>query len=369
MKLRKATLIEWLKCESYEEHRGWNKGRRTHTDLEEERVVKFKEDRIKEKKYFLGAPYIQMDYTKKYPTEPLPSLWFINDVVTKHKLQTHEPKKRGKGQNIVSRLKFSIRSIMNLGRIQQASDFIGKKYIAGHKEPVSIFSTSYYQWLSMYQVWRVSSEKAENAIACLHDLWKRFPVPNVMRMDNGMTFRGTGSGEAHIGRCVVFLLNSNVTPLFSSPYKSYTNPHIEGHNRTFTEKLWSTEHFTSEKQIDEACIRFNSESEEFYRWNFKDRLSDSTLLFLKQTDEHEETEILHSTKGKKICFIRFVERWKEKKEECGVVILNRFIVVPDPYVNQYVFVTLNLQTATIVVTTEYEGRTTQILKQHFPYTL
>lgn len=367
--LRKATVIGWLKNKVYVEGRGWNKGRRTHTDLEEERIVKFKEDRIREKKYFLGAPYVQMDYAKKFPTDPLPSLWFVNDVVAKHNLQTHEPKKRGKGQSIISRLKFPIRSIVTLGRIQQASDFIGKKYFAGRKEPVSIFSTSYYQWLSLYQVWRVSCEKAENAISCLHELWKRFPVPNVMRMDNGMTFRGTGSSEAHIGKCVIFLLNRNVTPLFSSPYKSYTNPHIEGHNRTFTEKLWSTEHFTSEKQIDDACVRFNGESEEFYRWNFKDRLSDATLQCLKQTDEHQENELLRSTKGKKICFIRFVERWKEKKEECGVVILNRFIIIPDPYLNQYVFVTLNLQTATVIVTTEHDGHMTQILKQHFPYTL
>lgn len=332
-------------------------------------MVSLKRGRIDGKKYFLGAPYIRMDYAKKFPNDPLPSLWFMNDVTRRHNLQTHEPKKRKKGQNIVSRLKFPIRSIVSLGRIHQASDFIGKKYIAGQMEPISIFSTSYYQWLEVYQVWRVSSEKAEYAIDCLAELWKRFPIPNVMRMDNGMTFRGTGRGEAHVGRCVVFLLNRGVTPLFSSPYQSYTNPHIEGHNRTFTEKLWSAERFTSDGQIDEACVRFNAESEEFCRWNFKERLSDRKLRFLPETPEQGEREILHSAKGKKICFIRFVERWKEKDDECGVVILNRFILVPDPYLNQYVFVTLDLETTFIHITSEHDGKTTQILKQRFPYTL
>lgn len=310
-----------------------------------------------------------MDYAKKFPDDPLPSPWFVNDVVRRHGLQTHEPKKRSKGQNIVSRLKFPIRSIVSLGRIQQASDFIGKKYVAGRKEPVSIFSTSYYQWLGLYQVWRVSSEKAENAILCLSGLWKRFPIPNVMRMDNGMTFRGTGRAEAHIGRCVVFLLNRGVVPLFSSPYQSYTNPHIEGHNRTFTEKLWSAERFTSDEQIDEACVRFNAESEEFCRWNFKERLGGRTLQFLPEASEPSGQEALRSAKGKKICFIRFVERWKEKGDECGVVILNRFVCIPDPYLNQYVFVTLDLETASIRATSEHDGRTTQILKRRFPYTL
>lgn len=310
-----------------------------------------------------------MDYEKKFPEDQLPSVWFVNDVVRRHGLQTHEPKKRSKGQNIVSRLKFPIRSIVNLGKIQQASDFIGKKYIAGRKEPISVFSTSYYQWLQLYQVWRVPSEKAENAILCLSQLWKRFPIPNVMRMDNGMTFRGTGRAEARIGRCVVFLLNRGITPLFSSPYQSYTNPHIEGHNRTFTEKLWSTQRFTSDEQIDDACIRFNAESEEFCRWNFKERLDDLTLHFLPEITEPDEPEILRSAKGKKICFIRFVERWKEQTNACGVVILNRFVLVPDPYVNQYVFVTVDLETASIRITSEHDGRTTQILKQRFPYTL
>ena len=249
---------------------------------EEKRIVLLKHERIESKKYFHGASYVRMDYAKKFPKDPLPSLWFVNDVVRQNGLQTHEPKKRTKRQNIVSRLKFPIRSIVSLGRIQQASDFIGKKYIQGRTEPVSLFSTSYYQWLQLYQVWRVSSEKVENVTACLSELWKRFPIPNVMRMDNGMTFRGTGHSEAHIGRCVVFLLNRKVIPLFSSPYQSYTNPHIEGHNRTFTEKLWSTQHFTSDEQIEKECSRFNAESEEFCRWNFKDRLSSNSFHCLSE---------------------------------------------------------------------------------------
>lgn len=367
--LRKATIINWLTHESYEEGRGWKQGRRVYTSEEEKRVTSLKRERIEKKNYFLGSPYIRMDYAKNFPDDPLPSIWFVDDVVRRNGLQTHEPRKRSKGQNIVSRLKFPIRSIVHLGRIQQSSDFVGKKYITGRTGPVSIFSTSYYQWLKVYQVWRVSSEKVENAILCLTGFWKRFPIPHVMRMDNGMTFRGAGQVEAHLGQCVVFLLNRGVTPLFSSPYKSYTNPHIEGHNRTFTEKLWSAEHFTSEEQIDEACDRFNTESEEFYQWNFKDRLNNKTLRFLSETTESHEREILRSAKGKKICFIRFVERWKEKSEECGVVILNRFVCVPDSCLNQFVFVTLDLEAATICVISEHDGHTTQILKQRFPYTL
>lgn len=309
-----------------------------------------------------------MDYAKKFVHDPLPSLWFFDKTVRDAGLQTHEPKKRTKGQNIVERLRFPIRSILGLGRIQQAVDFIGKKYITGRSEPISVFSTSYYQWLQLYQIWRVLAETAESAIRCLTTLWTDTPIPDALRMDNGMTFRGTGAGEAHLGRFLKFLLNVGITPLFSSPYQSYTNPHVEGHNRTFTEKLWSTHHFTSETTIDQECDRFNVESREYYAYAFKERLGQRSLRYLDPQREIN-ADILRSTKGKKICFIRFVQRWNEQGRTSGIVILNRFIPLPESYVNQYVFARLNLETATVHVDEEHDGVATEILRQPFPYTL
>ena len=353
----------------YEEGRGWKAGAyRTHTPEESERIAALKRARIKRHAYFLGSPYIRMDYAKQFPKEPLPSLWFFDKAVRNAELQTHEPRKRTKGLDIVKRLRFPIKSIVTLGRIQQAADFIGKKYIAGQSEPVNIFSTSYYQWLELYQIWRVFAETAECAIERLTGLWTKAPVADVMRIDNGMSFRGTGSAEAHVGRFLKFLLNIGVTPLFSSPYKSYTNPHIEGHNRTFTEKLWSAHHFTAREQIDEECAKFNAESREYYEFTFKERLAQRSLRYLNP-HAPVNADTLRSTKGKKICFIRFVERWKEEQRESGIVVLNRFITVPEPYTNQYVFAKLNLETATLHVYSEREGISAEILRQPFPYTL
>lgn len=308
-----------------------------------------------------------MDYAKMYPGSQVPSTWFVDDVVRRNHLQTHEPKKRTKGQNIVSRLLFPIQSIIKLGRIQQASDFIGKKFIAGRTEPISVFSTSYYQWFERYYIRRVEAEKAEHAIASLVTFWQTHPIADVMRVDNGMTFRGTGAAVGLVGRFVIFLLNRNVIPLFSSPYQSYTNPHIEGHNRTFTEKLWTKHHFTSLDEIDRECDRFNAESREFFEYKFKERLLSSHLRYLTDSSVPEH-ETLRSVAGKKIHFIRFVERWKETDARSGVIVLNRFISVPETYLNQYVFVVLNLETAMLHLYSEHHGISTEIFRQSFPYT-
>ena len=194
------------------------------------------------------------------------------------------------------------------------------------------------------------------------------PISDVTRIDNGMMFRGGGRAEAHLGKFLKFLLNAGSIPLFSSAYQSYTNPHIEGHNRTFTEKLWTKHHFTSLTDIDIECARFNAESREYYEFTFKERLAQRSLRYL---NPHApiNADILRSTKGKKICFIRFVERWKEEERENGIVVLNRFISIPEPYANQYVFAKLNLETSTLHVDEEHDGVATEIISQPFPYTL
>lgn len=252
--------------------------------------------------------------------------------------------------------------------MQQSCDFVGKKYISGRTEPVSIFATAFYQWFKLYRIWRVYGETAEAAIMQLTDFYQTFPLPHVMRMDNGMTFRGTGREAARIGRFLKFLLNLNITPLFSAPYQSYTNPHIEGHNRTFDDKLWQKNFFTSVSEIDRECQKFNAESQEFFEWKFKERLSGKGI---RRTNDKSilDSESLRSTKGKKICFVRFVERWKETDDTSGIAVLDRFVEVPDPYLNQYVFVTLNLETSKLLIISEHQGIISEIINQPFGYTV
>lgn len=155
--------------------------------------------------------------------------------------------------------------------------------------------------------------------------------------------------------------------MFSSPYESYTNPHIEGNNSVFTQKLWMRHTFTNELEIDLECERFNGESQRFYEWKFKERLSKKGFRYLLPIQE-VSTDTLRSTRGKKITFIRRVQRWAEEHNSCGIVLLNRFISLPEPYYNQYVFTVINLETAAVYVYSEHDGISTEILRQPFPYT-
>lgn len=367
MGVHRATLRAWLGTADYHDRRGWDKGvLRKYTPRVRERVIALKQARIDQQKYFLGSAYVQMDYVKGFPQEPAPSLWFIDESVRQAGLQTHAPRKRTQGQNIIQRHRFPIKMIVGLGRIQQACDFIGKKYLLGSRDPISVFSTSYYQWLEIYQIWRVLSETVEEAVGCLGRFWVAHPIPQVMRIDNAMTFRGGGRKPAVISRFLKFLLNCHITPLFAAPYRSYTNPHIEGHNRTFTEKLWARHTFTTREAIDQECARFNAESEEFFRFKFEERLKAKGLRY-QRSSAAANLQTLTTTRGKRIGFIRFVEIWKERNAEIGIVVLERFIDLPAPYLNQYVFATLDLAAARLTVCSEVEGQVSMIRTVRFPY--
>lgn len=64
----RPTLIAWFQHEHYQDRRGWVKGElRKYRQVVRDRVIALKRRRIEQEKYFLGAPYVQMDYAKRYP--------------------------------------------------------------------------------------------------------------------------------------------------------------------------------------------------------------------------------------------------------------------------------------------------------------
>lgn len=80
---------------------------------------------------------------------------------------------------------------MRLGRIQQFCDVIGKKYLLGSRDPIAVFSTRYRQEFEMHQIWRVLSATVNEAVDRLGRFWVAHPIPQVMGIDNAMTFRGS----------------------------------------------------------------------------------------------------------------------------------------------------------------------------------
>lgn len=327
-----------------------------------ERICTLKQKRIDEKKYFLGSEYVQMDYAKRYPTNSLPSIWFIDETVRKNRLQTRKPKK-GKQIGGSKYLLFPTESIKRLGYVHQSADFVGRKYIAGRTEPINFFSSTYYAPFKLFQIKRICAEKAVYALEVLKAQWQALPIPDVFRIDNGLQFRGTASGKRSVGLFLRFLLNLSITPLFGSPSTPWTNPHIEGHNRVFNEKVWSKNYFASLAQIDSECERFNQESKDYFKFRYAKFVASRNFRYLKE-GQTPQADKLASTRGRKIYFIRFVES-HEFRMPAHIVILNEVITVPEQYTHQFVFVEWDIEKELLSIYSEYEKNATLIQQIKF----
>lgn len=326
-----------------------------------DRICTLKRQRIEQNKYFVGSEYVQMDYEKKYPDHQLPSLWFIQHTIRQAGLQTRKPKRHRKGGS--QYLLYPVQSIRNLGSVQQSADFIGKKYITGHSKPINIFSTCYYAPFKLYQIAPVQAEKAIYAIENLTHLWRTYPLPHVLRIDNGLQFKGSGSGKRSLGMFLKFLLNLNVIPLFGSPSKPWTNPHIEGHNRVFNEKVWGRNFFTHTDQVATECNRFKSESLEYFHYKYAQLVFNSNYLYVER-DQQIETDKLLSVKGKRIYFVRFVDS-SEKGTTAFMNILNENISLPEQYNHQFVFVEWDVEREKLFIYSEFKKAVTLIMERTF----
>ncbi|MFA4872689.1 MAG: hypothetical protein WC659_02010 [Patescibacteria group bacterium] len=235
--------------------------------------------------------------------------------------------------------------------------------MAGSSDPVNIFSTSYYAPFKLYQIKRTLAEKAVYAIEHWKEQWRIYPIPDVQRLDNGLQFRGTASGKRAIGIVLRFLLNLGVTPLFGSPSKPWTNPHVEGHNRVFNEKVWGQNWFTSLEQIDHECERFNSESLEYFHYKYAPLIVNGQFNYL---EHHEDvpTDRLVSRKDQKVYFTRFVESL-ERHGVAHTVIMNEYVPLPEKFTHQFVFVEWNLEKEQLSFYSEYHKVITLIKQIRF----
>lgn len=357
-------MIEWLTEEQYEDGRGWLKGKaRKYMDKTiAERICTLKHKRIDEHRYFLGSEHVRMDYANAYPADALPSTWYIDEAVRRAGLQTRTPKAKKRGG--AKYLLYPVESIRTLGRIHQSADFIGKKYITGESRPISIFSSSYYAPFKLYRIARTEAEKTGCAVAALTEQWRQYPIPDVFRMDNGLQFRGTSFGKRTVGLFLRFLLNLRITPLFGSPSKPWTNPHVEGHNRVFNEKVWNRHFFENAQQIDAACDAFNAESAAYFNWRYA-WMMDTQLFRRLKRSESVNTDTLVTTKNRKVYFIRFVESL-EQDNSAFIVILNETIRLPIAYAHQFVFAEWDLEQGRLNIFSEYEKRVSFVRWVKFP---
>lgn len=149
---------------------------------------------------------------------------------------------------------------MGLGEIIQEADFTGKKTLKGYNNPLHFWARVYLKPFKLPRVTRVLSPSGQQAANALISDWQKYPVPDVLKLDNDTAFYPAGRyADRWLSRFICWLLNLGIGPVFSAFSKPWNNGSVEGINSVFVKKIWIQRHHDTLAELDDSIEQFNRE--------------------------------------------------------------------------------------------------------------
>lgn len=291
--------------------------------------------------YYTGDLAIQQKYEELYPTDPLPGVDYINDILQDAgKTKPHHKKRRGTARYLA----YPVLAVIRLGTRVADVDFIGHKFIRGVSEPLHFLSIGYRNPARLRCIQRTNSETTDEAIAKTNVIFDTLGWPDVVKTDVGSPF--AGRGMRFIPRYAANLLKRSVTPVYGNPRSPWNQGTGEGSNSVFGRNFWEKHDFTSVEMVDERIAAFNASSKKYAQW----------------------TQWVRETKDisfiPRICFIRKVGEDTRRKN--GVIpVAGELISLPKEYIGYFVFSEWHLKERKLKIFFEREGEIQQIEEKEF----
>lgn len=201
--LRKGFVVNWTHSEKQvldADDRGWPKGQgRVWDEATRQRIRKLHQTLEKDPhEFYSGATAIQRRYGERYASHPVPPLRTIGRMLKALGL-SKSPKKRVKGASrYLCYPEYPV--YQTLGKRVLEADFIGKKYREGRSEPLNFVGLSFKQAPKIRYFYCVNAQTTEAMLSACQDFFKRFEIPDVMKVDNAQATLGPRSGQRCLSR-------------------------------------------------------------------------------------------------------------------------------------------------------------------------
>jgi predicted transcriptional regulator len=368
-------VAKWLKMTDEEvskDNRGWPEGKlRTHTQVEKAHVLKIKRNLKKEKSYFYGADIIGANYKKENKKNI--SKWFIKETIKKAGLTDQRKKKQKGGSRYMN---YPEKTLSKLGKIVVGIDFMGPKYLKDDSDGKHFLSCKYIRPLQYGIVKRIESQTTNETLKNLVEIWKKQPIPDVIKIDNDKAF---GGNMKVLGRFTRALLNLGIIPIFSAERCPWNNGSVEGYNSVFSRKFWNKISFSDEEEVDIEIKKFNFEYEKYSTLInnnpkvsspcYVQKISGSKIKITNhKTEINLENKIENKFRNNKIYFLRKVKQVETKSgEEHGQInVYSKKIKLNKKYINRFTLNIINIKKKEIEVFFETDaGKLISIKKQKF----
>lgn len=352
----KNSVCKWVKLSKedlLQDKRGWKKGKpRRYTNDQKEEIINIRKELVKEGSFFIGSKVVQANYNNSHKMKV--SKRFVDRTLEEAGL-VKTPQKKRKGRS--KYMKYPQHTLNKLGKTVMGMDFIGPKYLKGSNDRINFLSCKYIRPKKEGIVNRVNGQTTAEVIRVLKELWKKNPIPDILKTDNDSAFGVNQIHEMCIGRLTLFLLNLGVKPLYIAPRSPWNNGNAEGLNSVFSKKFWKKIRFTDEDEIDVKIKEFNVAYEKYNNLIDNNSEIEKPKFIDDFKDVDFENKEVKRFKAKKIYFLRIVRRKGEKggdSEQGFIQILKKEIILPTDLINLFVLCVLDLKSKKLFIRTERE---------------
>ena len=348
-KVSRNFVIQWTKSpvqDFMSDNRGWPVGKRRKWDKAFEQRVKVIHQSLANDpgEFYTGASAIVQEWRKRYPAIGPPPLRTIGRILAA--LGLSNKRKRGRNKGAARYLCYPEHTIYNLlGRRVLEADFLGRKHLRSRTEPLNFIGFSFKQVPKLRYFRRIEGQDADAFIKEAKVFFRRFELPDYMKVDNCAAALGSTSAPRTISRAIKFLLQHHVTPIFAVPRKHFSQASIEGNNSVFVRKFWNRIEFKNLEEVDEKLEWFNRSSQRYLGYQ---------RPLVKRPDKSDFVP--------KVYFIRQV---KEDNNQSFIEVLNETVSLPKAYTNYFVLAEWNLLKERLYVHFEKELKPKVIKKIAF----
>jgi len=351
--VRKWIGVEDVTCDG----RGWPKGKlRKRTNDEVNFIINIRNSFQKKNVFFFGPDAVIYEYQLLYPNRPLPPRSFVKQVI-KDNCKLEKRNKRSKGGSRYQH--YPETSLKNLGKVIEEIDFIGPRSLKKNFRVVHLFSRAYNQPFKLGMASLIKACSSQEAVRCLVEDWKKYPMPDVLKFDNDFAFLNNCRFNPWVSPFVCWLLNLNIAPVFIAFQKPWNNGSVEGFNSIFQKKVWSKLEFDSEKSLIPVLASFNQQYQNFKKQKWQDvktkHLSKNySIPNLKQVklDPHLKSPCVY-----------FIRKAYLKENRATISILTRKVEIDKMYAKQFVLVKLNLKTQQLTISYETDDSKLIVVKK------
>lgn len=315
---------DWSKSLSKSPH---NLVKKISGDIEEE-VVRVRKELERDPHKESGAYPIMHELIKRGITPP--SIATINRIIKRHGLV------RGKIRYSKSGIDYPENPIN-----MQVMDLIGPRYLrGGHRFYLLNIISNDTRHAGVYPILSKGAEEITKGVV---SFWKSYSVPDVLQMDNELSFKGSNRHPRGLGQLLRTALSLDVTPRFIPVGEPWRNGVVERFNQKVEKTLLVQEHRDFDDLLQHAAEFTQTHNTEHHYSTLDhktpvemDEEFALTLRPLNQEYTVEKRPVIDPLNINEIKFIRLV------RSDCLINILNTDIEVNPSLMHTYVEATICL---------------------------